>query len=154
MTLPHRCLFLSDLHLGSGRTRARALWELLQRERSERVVLVGDILDLTSWQQSQPRFSQAEWLVVQWLLQRQRAGELVWLLGNHEQPLRDWLGASAPCSWISEWPIEDCVLSRRSRCHVAISSPKMPRMRSASRATPPANRIASPCCARLWCAVR
>ena len=57
MTLPHRCLFLSDLHLGSGRTRARALWELLQRERSERVVLVGDILDLTSWQQSQPRFS-------------------------------------------------------------------------------------------------
>ena len=102
MTLPHRCLFLSDLHLGSGRTRARALWELLQRERSERVVLVGDILDLTSWQQSQPRFSQAEWLVVQWLLQRQRAGELVWLLGNHEQPLRDWLGASAPCSWISE----------------------------------------------------
>ena len=74
MSLPHRCLFLSDLHLGTGRTRAGALWTLLQREPSERVVLVGDILDLTSWQQSQPRFSQAEWLVVQWLLQRQLAG--------------------------------------------------------------------------------
>ena len=102
MSLPHRCLFLSDLHLGTGRTRAGALWTLLQREPSERVVLVGDILDLTSWQQRQPRFSKAEWQVLQWLLQRHRAGELVWLLGNHEQPLRDWLGASAACSWISE----------------------------------------------------
>ena len=102
MSLPHRCLFLSDVHLGTGRTRARALWTLLQREPSERVVLVGDILDLTSWQQRQPRFSKAEWQVLQWLLQRHRAGELVWLLGNHEQPLRDWLGTSAACSWISE----------------------------------------------------
>ena len=102
MSLPHRCLFLSDVHFGTGRTRAGALWELLQREPSERVVLVGDILDLTSWQQRQPQFSEAEWQVLQWLLQRQRAGELVWLLGNHEQPLRDWLGASASCSWISE----------------------------------------------------
>jgi len=34
MSLPHRCLFLSDLHLGTGRTRPRALWELLQPERS------------------------------------------------------------------------------------------------------------------------
>ena len=51
MSLPHRCLFLSDLHLGTGRTRARALWTLLQQQPSERVVLVGDILDLTSWQQ-------------------------------------------------------------------------------------------------------
>ena len=40
--------------------------------------------------------------MLQWLLQRHRAGELVWLLGNHEQPLRDWLGTSAACSWISE----------------------------------------------------
>lgn len=102
MSLPHRCLFLSDVHLGTGRTRARALWTLLQREPSERVVLVGDILDLTSWQQRHPRFSQVEWQVLQWLLQRHRAGELVWLLGNHEQPLRDWLGTSAACSWISE----------------------------------------------------
>ena len=102
MTLPHRCLFLSDLHLGSGRTRARELWTLLQRERSERVVLVGDILDLTSWQQRQPEFSEGEWQVLQWLLQRQRAGELIWLLGNHEQPLRDLLKDSPRCSWISE----------------------------------------------------
>ena len=102
MSLPHRCLFLSDLHLGTGRTRARALLTLLQQEPSERVVLVGDILDLTSWQQRQPQFSQVEWQVLQWLLQRQRAGELVWLLGNHEQPLREWLDASPACSWISE----------------------------------------------------
>ena len=84
MSLPHRCLFLSDLHLGTGRTRARALLTLLLQEPSERVVLVGDILDLTSWQQRQPQFSQAEWQVLQWLLHR-LAVELIAV--DHEQPL-------------------------------------------------------------------
>ena len=80
MSLPHRCLFLSDLHLGTGRTRARALLSLLQQEPSERVVLVGDILDLTSWQQRQPQFSPAEW-----------------------QVLQGYCSANAPANWCGSW---------------------------------------------------
>lgn len=102
MRLPHRCLFLSDLHLGTGRTRAKTLWELLQREPSEQVILVGDVLDLTAWKRRGPRFSAAEWRVLQWLLERQRSGQLIWLLGNHEQPLRDLLEGQASISWIRE----------------------------------------------------
>jgi UDP-2,3-diacylglucosamine pyrophosphatase LpxH len=93
MTVAHRCLFLSDLHLGTRRCRAKTLLQLLQRHPSERLVLVGDILDFSAWQQRPARFSQAELQLLSYFWQRQLNGELIWLLGNHENPLRQFGGA-------------------------------------------------------------
>lgn len=100
---PHRALFLSDLHIGTGRCCAADLLQLLQSEPTERLILVGDILDLSAWQQKAPHFSSDELTLLKLFWRRQRAGELIWLLGNHEQPLRDQHhhGLNRP-SWIAD----------------------------------------------------
>ena len=87
--VPHRALFLSDLHLGTGRCSAAELRQLLRKERTERLILVGDILDLIAWQERKPHFSCDELALLKLFWRRQQAGELIWLLGNHEQPLRE-----------------------------------------------------------------
>jgi UDP-2,3-diacylglucosamine pyrophosphatase LpxH len=87
--VPHRALFLSDLHLGTGRCSASELRQLLRKEPTERLILVGDILDLIAWQEREPHFSCDELALLKLFWRRQQAGELIWLLGNHEQPLRE-----------------------------------------------------------------
>ena len=88
---PHRSLFLSDLHIGTNRTNVRQLLTQLSRHPSQRLVLVGDILDLTAWQQTGGIVSRQEMQLLKWLFSADAPAEVVWVLGNHEQLLRQRL---------------------------------------------------------------
>jgi UDP-2,3-diacylglucosamine pyrophosphatase LpxH len=82
-----RTLFLSDIHLGYSRARARELVDFLQSIEAETIVLVGDIVDGMSLAK---RFFWAEehTQVVRMLLARRRAGaRLLYLPGNHDASL-------------------------------------------------------------------
>jgi UDP-2,3-diacylglucosamine pyrophosphatase LpxH len=79
-----RTLFLSDIHLGYKRSRARELAEFLRGVEAETILLVGDIIDtlsLTStffWSEDHTR-------VVRALLAKRRAGaRLIYIPGNHD----------------------------------------------------------------------
>jgi UDP-2,3-diacylglucosamine pyrophosphatase LpxH len=79
-----RTLFLSDIHLGFKRSRARDLADFLDTIDAETIVLVGDIVDSLSLAQ---RFfwPAAHAQVVQSLLAKQRAGtRLHYIPGNHD----------------------------------------------------------------------
>ena len=82
-----RTLFLSDIHLGFRHARVRELNEFLQQVDTERIVLVGDIVDALSL--ARRAFWTAEHtLAVRTLLARQRAGvRLVYIPGNHDASL-------------------------------------------------------------------
>jgi UDP-2,3-diacylglucosamine pyrophosphatase LpxH len=82
-----RTLFLSDIHLGFKRTRARELCEFLQGIDAERIVLVGDIVDALSL--SKCFFWSADHTnVVRTLLARRRSGSrLIYIPGNHDASL-------------------------------------------------------------------
>ena len=82
-----RTLFLSDIHLGFRRARARELNEFLRGVEAECIVLVGDIVDALSL--ARRTFWSAEHTdVVRTLLARQRAGSrLVYIPGNHDSSL-------------------------------------------------------------------
>lgn len=82
-----RTLFLSDIHLGYKRARARELNEFLQGVDAECIVLVGDIVDALSMAR---RFfwSLEHTQIVRTLLARQRAGtRLIYIPGNHDASL-------------------------------------------------------------------
>ncbi|HTV51209.1 MAG TPA: UDP-2,3-diacylglucosamine diphosphatase [Steroidobacteraceae bacterium] len=85
--LKARTLFLSDIHLGYRRSRARELLDFLQGVEAECIVLVGDIVDALSLAQRffwAPEHTQ----VLRLLLARRRAGvRLVYLPGNHDESL-------------------------------------------------------------------
>jgi UDP-2,3-diacylglucosamine pyrophosphatase LpxH len=82
-----RTLFLSDIHLGYKRARARELNEFLQGIEAECIVLVGDIVDALSMARRffwSPEHTQ----IVRTLLARQRAGtRLIYIPGNHDASL-------------------------------------------------------------------
>lgn len=88
----YRALFISDIHLGSKGCQSRLLLDFLGRVDADTVYLVGDIVD--AWRLKQSWYWPQEHNdVVQKLLRKVRKGvRMVYLPGNHDEFLRDYLG--------------------------------------------------------------
>jgi UDP-2,3-diacylglucosamine pyrophosphatase LpxH len=89
-----RTLFLSDLHLGTRGCQAGPLLAFLRTYDADTIYLVGDIVDgwrlKTGWY-----WPQAHNDVVQKLLRKVRKGaRLVYIPGNHDEFLRDYVGVN------------------------------------------------------------
>jgi UDP-2,3-diacylglucosamine pyrophosphatase LpxH len=89
-----RTLFISDVHLGTTGCQARLLLEFLKRYEADTIYLVGDIVD--GWRlKSGWYWPQEQNDVVQKLLRKVRKGSrLIYIPGNHDEFLRDYLGLS------------------------------------------------------------
>jgi UDP-2,3-diacylglucosamine pyrophosphatase LpxH len=87
-----RTLFLSDFHLGTPGCQAPFLLEFLRRYEADTIYLVGDIID--GWRlKSGWYWPQLQNDVVQKLLRKGRKGaRIVYLPGNHDEFLRDYVG--------------------------------------------------------------
>ncbi len=87
-----RALFISDVHMGMKAIRIEQLLNFLKAHDAETIYLVGDILDGWRLQRSwhwPPSYN----LLVQKLLRKARAGaRIIYLPGNHDEFLRDYLG--------------------------------------------------------------
>lgn len=88
----YRSLFISDVHLGSKGCQAELLLDFLRYHSAEKVYLVGDIID--GWRLKKNWYwPQKHNDVVQKLLRLARKGaEVIYLPGNHDEFLRDYLG--------------------------------------------------------------
>jgi UDP-2,3-diacylglucosamine pyrophosphatase LpxH len=86
----YRAVFISDLHLGTAGCQAVALLEFLKSHSSEKLYLVGDIVD--GWQlRRRWHWPQAHNDVVQKLLRRARKGcHVVFVPGNHDSFARQF----------------------------------------------------------------
>jgi UDP-2,3-diacylglucosamine pyrophosphatase LpxH len=91
-TIRVRTLFLSDLHLGTKGCQAALLLDFLRDVDADTIYLVGDIVD--GWQlRSGWYWPQAHNDVVQKLLRKVRKGaHVVYVPGNHDEFLRDYIG--------------------------------------------------------------
>lgn len=97
-----RAMFISDIHLGTQGCQAAMLLEFLKRYDADTIYLVGDIIDgwrlKAGWHWPQPHND-----VVQKLLRKVRKGcRLVYLPGNHDEFLREYLGLTFGDIIISE----------------------------------------------------
>jgi UDP-2,3-diacylglucosamine pyrophosphatase LpxH len=89
-----RTLFLSDLHLGTKGCQAGLLLDFLKTYDADIIYLVGDVID--GWRlKSGWYWPQTHNDVVQKLLRKVRKGaRLVYVPGNHDEFLRDYIGSS------------------------------------------------------------
>ena len=89
-----RALFLSDIHLGTKGCQAPLLLDFLRRYDADLIYLVGDIID--GWRlKSGWYWPQSHNDVVQKLLRKVRKGSrLIYIPGNHDEFLRDYIGTS------------------------------------------------------------
>ena len=89
-----RSLFLSDIHLGTPACQAESLLAFLRAYETEHLYLLGDIVDF--WAMSRGiHWTPAQNTVVQKVLRQARHGTRVMLIpGNHDEALREYVGAS------------------------------------------------------------
>lgn len=87
-----RALFISDVHLGMRSIRVRELLAFLNRHDAETIYLVGDIID--GWRlQKTWRWPPEYNALAQMLLDKAGRGtRIVYLPGNHDEFLREYLG--------------------------------------------------------------
>jgi UDP-2,3-diacylglucosamine pyrophosphatase LpxH len=92
--LRFRSIFISDLHLGTPGCQANHLLEFLRHTDSNYLYLVGDIVD--GWQLKRRWYwHQSHNDVVQKVLRKARKGtRVVYIAGNHDEALRDFLGVA------------------------------------------------------------
>lgn len=87
-----RAIFISDLHIGTPGFQAEALLDFLKHYASDKLYLVGDIVD--GWQLRRRWYwPQSHNDVVQKLLRRARKGcHVVYVPGNHDEFARAFVG--------------------------------------------------------------
>ena len=92
--LKFRTIWISDTHLGTKGAKAEELLHFLKYTQSERLYLVGDIVD--GWQLKNGWYwPQTHNDVIQKLLRKARHGTKVYYIpGNHDEAARQFLGLS------------------------------------------------------------
>ena len=86
----YRAIWISDIHLGTRGCKADFLLDFLRHTESDYLYLVGDIIDC--WRLRRAWYwHQSHNDVVQKLLRKARKGtHVVYVPGNHDEPLRDY----------------------------------------------------------------
>lgn len=86
-----KTIFLSDIHLGSIGCKSEELLEFLKRFKFENLYLVGDIIDF--WKlRSKFYWTEGHSKIIKKFLDLSKKNvKIVWILGNHDEVLRDYL---------------------------------------------------------------
>jgi UDP-2,3-diacylglucosamine pyrophosphatase LpxH len=89
--LKFRSIFISDVHLGFRGCRAEFLLDFLHNTESEYLYLVGDIIDV--WEMKNRLYwPQAHNNVIRTILGKAKRGtKVVYIPGNHDEVLRDFV---------------------------------------------------------------
>ncbi len=86
----YRTIWISDLHIGSTQCQANVLLDFLKHNDSEKLYLVGDIIDF--WALSKKMYwPQAHNTIIQKFLRKARHGtQIIYIPGNHDENVRDY----------------------------------------------------------------
>ncbi|MBI4692446.1 MAG: UDP-2,3-diacylglucosamine diphosphatase [Gammaproteobacteria bacterium] len=90
----YRSVWISDVHLGTAGCKAEYLLDFLRHHECEQLYLVGDIID--GWRLKRRWYwPQSHNDVMQKVLRKARKGtKITYVVGNHDEALRQFLGLS------------------------------------------------------------
>ena len=90
--LHFRTIFISDIHLGTSGCQAKRLLEFLKATESDKLYLVGDIVD--GWQLKRRWYwHQTHNDVVQLVMKKAKKGtKVIFVPGNHDESIRQFIG--------------------------------------------------------------
>jgi UDP-2,3-diacylglucosamine pyrophosphatase LpxH len=90
--LRFRTIFISDVHLGTSGCQAKRLLEFLKATESDKLYLVGDIVD--GWQLKRRWYwHQTHNDVVQLVMKKAKKGtKVIFVPGNHDEVVRQFIG--------------------------------------------------------------
>lgn len=79
-------LIMSDLHIGFKYSRAKDVLSVLESEKYDRLILNGDIFDISSMM-IRPHWDEHHTAVLKKILKVAKKKEVVYVIGNHDYPL-------------------------------------------------------------------
>lgn len=82
-----RTVFVSDFHLGTTACQSQALLNFLQQLDCRQLYLVGDIIDLWELKDGTP-WPRGHEAIIQYLWELSTRIEIIYVVGNHDAPLR------------------------------------------------------------------
>ncbi len=90
ITPQYRTIWISDLHIGSTQCQSDALLDFLKHNDSEKLYLVGDIIDF--WSLSKKMYWPRDHnTIIQKILRKARHGtQVVYIPGNHDENIREY----------------------------------------------------------------
>jgi len=90
--LQFRTIFISDVHLGTSGCQAKRLLEFLKATESDKLYLIGDIVD--GWQLKRRWYwHQTHNDIVQLVLKKAKKGtKVIFVPGNHDESVRQFIG--------------------------------------------------------------
>jgi UDP-2,3-diacylglucosamine pyrophosphatase LpxH len=90
-----RSIFISDVHLGTNACKAGILLEFIKEYEADHLFMIGDIIDFWAMKRGTIRWTADQNTVVQKILRRARHGsQVIFIPGNHDEALRDYVGTS------------------------------------------------------------
>ena len=93
MAITYRSVFVSDVHLGTSASRAADLLDFLNTVQTERLYLVGDIIDIEQMK-GRSSFTTEHHKVVAKLLKLAADGtDVIYVPGNHDREVRALAGS-------------------------------------------------------------
>lgn len=85
-------LFLSDVHFGTSRCNAKKLYQLLCKINPNRLILVGDILDIWLWEKGKIKWDKWHTKVFEYFVKFLSKGkEVIYICGNHDANFRKYI---------------------------------------------------------------
>ncbi len=88
----YRTLFISDIHLGSKRSKTRALHQFLQNAETDTLVLLGDIIDIWSMKKRWHWPQQHTNIIRRLLTFAKKGTRVIYIPGNHDAIFREYDG--------------------------------------------------------------
>nr|WP_240001786.1 UDP-2,3-diacylglucosamine diphosphatase [Parvibium lacunae] len=109
----YRAIWISDVHLGTAGCKAGYLLDFLKHNESDKLYLVGDIID--GWQLRKGwTWQQTHNDVVQKILRKARKGTKVFYIpGNHDEFARDYLNISFGDIQVCDEAVHTCLDGKR-----------------------------------------
>ena len=92
MKTKYRTLFISDVHLGSKISRSQCLLEFLKAVEVEKIVLLGDIIDISAIRHKFYWDSDHNALIRRLFKLVKKGVEIIYIPGNHDKEMRDMDG--------------------------------------------------------------
>lgn len=111
--LHFRTIWISDVHLGTSGCQAKRLLEFLKATESDKLYLVGDIVD--GWQLKRRWYwHQTHNDVVQLVLKKAKKGtQVIFVPGNHDEAVRQFIGLDFGGIKIRDELIHTCANGQR-----------------------------------------
>jgi UDP-2,3-diacylglucosamine pyrophosphatase LpxH len=91
LDMKHQAIIVSDLHLGTKDSKAEEFIEFIEKNPTELLILNGDIVD--GWALNRgTKWKKQHTKVISKLLQLSNKTRIIWIRGNHDEFIQEFIG--------------------------------------------------------------